>query len=305
VSGKVEGTLEGNANMKVLNVGSLNVDYVYEVDHLIRPEETMAVRSRSVFAGGKGLNQSVALKNAGADVYHAGIIGSDGGTLLQTLEEYGINSRFVERAGVPGGHAVIQVDKNGGKCILYFCGTNRMLNEGFIANALSFFDEEDWVVLQNETNGIALIIEAAHSRGMRVVFNPTPCDKSIISLPLRLVDYLVINRVEGEAISGTPNESKMIETIAEKYPGMKIALTLGGDGSCYFDGERTYYQPALSKTIKDTTAAGDAYLGYFVHGVMQNHPPEEILLRATKAAAITVSRLGAAQSIPFAWEVDK
>lgn len=304
VQAKCSGTpgTKGNT-MKVLNFGSLNVDYVYDVDHIVRPGETIASGQRNIFSGGKGLNQSVAMAKAGVDVYHAGIIGSDGEILMQTLEKYGISGEFIAKMDIPGGHTVIQVDKNGQNSIVVYGGTNMMLTEGYITGVLDHFEKGDMIVLQNETNHIGFIMQEAHGRGMQIVFNPSPCDESIGRLPLRLVDYLVINETEGEEISGTPDRDGIIETLAGKYRGMKIVLTLGGDGSCYYDGSRTWVQPALKVRAVDTTAAGDTYLGYFICGLLEGRPPQQVLELAARAAAIAVSRKGASPSIPFAHEL--
>ena len=99
--------------MKVLNFGSMNVDYVYQVDHILIPGETLASKERNVFCGGKGLNQSIALAKAGIPVYHAGLVGEGGDALLEACRENGVNTQFVKRVEGPCGHTMIQVDKNG------------------------------------------------------------------------------------------------------------------------------------------------------------------------------------------------
>lgn len=97
--------------MKVLNYGSLNVDYVYSVDHIIVGGETQHSSKLEVFSGGKGLNQSIALAKAGVPVYHAGIVGTDGDILLDACKEAGVNTKYIRRLPVKGGHTMIQVDR--------------------------------------------------------------------------------------------------------------------------------------------------------------------------------------------------
>ena len=113
--------------MKVLNFGSLNLDYVYQVESILIPGETQASKSRQTFCGGKGLNQSIALAKAGIPVYHAGLIGEGGEPLLEVCKENGVNTEFIRQ--IPGscGHTVIQVDRNGQNCILLFGGSNRSM----------------------------------------------------------------------------------------------------------------------------------------------------------------------------------
>ena len=110
--------------MKVLNFGSLNLDYVYQVESILIPGETQASKSRQIFCGGKGLNQSIALAKAGVPVYHAGIVGTDGDILLDACKEAGVNTKYIRRLPVKGGHTMIQVDKNAQNCIILYGGTN-------------------------------------------------------------------------------------------------------------------------------------------------------------------------------------
>ena len=114
--------------MKVLSYGSLNLDYVFQVDHFVRPGETMIALDRQVFPGGKGLNQSIALSRAGAQVYHAGAIGQDGEMLRRLLEENGVDTRYLRvRSQVGTGNAIIQVNRSGNNCILAYGGSNQTM----------------------------------------------------------------------------------------------------------------------------------------------------------------------------------
>lgn len=114
--------------MKVLNFGSLNMDYVYDVPHFVQPGETISSSSRSVFAGGKGLNQSVALAKAGAETYHAGCVGYDGDILKEILADAGVNTEYIlEEKNEQSGHTIIQVEPNGQNCIIVFGGTNHRI----------------------------------------------------------------------------------------------------------------------------------------------------------------------------------
>lgn len=101
--------------MRILNFGSLNLDYVYQVDHFVQPGETLSALSRTIKAGGKGLNQSVALSRAGAAVCHAGCYGADGAVLKDLLEENGVDTEYLLPVPEAQGHTVIQVSPEGGK----------------------------------------------------------------------------------------------------------------------------------------------------------------------------------------------
>ena len=113
--------------MKILNFGSSNLDYVYRLDHIVMEGETEQSEEMNIFAGGKGLNQSVAVARAGARVYHAGCIGSDGQILVDILKESGVDMSLINYSDKKNGHAVIQVGKNGENSIFLYSGTNAMI----------------------------------------------------------------------------------------------------------------------------------------------------------------------------------
>ena len=113
--------------MKILNFGSLNLDYVYSVEHFVMAGETISSSSRDTFCGGKGLNQSVAAAKAGGNVFHAGNIGAEGGMLRDMLESAGVDTHLTKEVGVPTGHAIIQVNEKGNNCIILYIYTFRFI----------------------------------------------------------------------------------------------------------------------------------------------------------------------------------
>ena len=131
--------------MKVLNFGSLNLDYVYQVDRFVRPGETLSARSMALNPGGKGLNQSIALARAGAQVYHGGCVGKGGEALRELLRENGVNTELLLPTGQPQGSAVIQVTPQGENCILLYGGSNQALEEGQYSGILE--SEEGFSIL--------------------------------------------------------------------------------------------------------------------------------------------------------------
>lgn len=187
----------------IVNIGSLNIDYVYDVESFVRKGQTISSTCRSVFAGGKGLNQSIALGRAGADVAHAGLVGDEGGFLRDLMLESGVDvSRVGTAEGHSSGHAIIQRDSEGDNCIILHGGSNRLLGAGLIDTTLLAFKPEDWVLLQNETSCVSNAIEDAHARGMKVVLNPSPVNDALLACPLELVDCFILNEGEAAAITG-------------------------------------------------------------------------------------------------------
>ena len=290
--------------MKVLNFGSLNLDYTYQVETILVPGETQASKGRQTFCGGKGLNQSIALAKAGIPVYHAGMIGEEGDVLLETCRENGVNTQFIRKIEGPSGHTIIQVDKNGQNCILLFGGSNRSITKEFVDEVLDAFESGDMIHLQNEINELDYIIDRAYEKGMMIILNPSPYDDGLKKCDLGKVSLFLVNEIEGYQITGEKEPDRILEKIREIYPKAKVVLTLGGNGSVYQDETGAVYRQGIYKVkAVDTTAAGDTFTGYFISALIDGLPVQEGLKLAAKASAIAVSRAGATASIPLREEV--
>ena len=135
--------------MKVLNIGSLNLDHVYQVDHFVQPGETLSADASAINPGGKGLNQSIALARAGACVFHAGCLGTGGGSLKALLEENGVNTSWLKQVEELQGNAMIQVNKTGENCIILFGGSNQCITQRQVRETLSHFAEGDSELLKS------------------------------------------------------------------------------------------------------------------------------------------------------------
>ena len=289
--------------MKVLNFGSLNIDYVYTVDHIVRGGETISSEKTETFPGGKGLNQSIALARAGVPVYHAGAVGEDGEMLLELCRANGVDTRFIRRTEGRNGHTVIQVDRNGQNCILLFGGSNQKQTKEHIDEVLSHFEAGDMLVLQNEVNHLDYLIDRAWERGMVIVLNPSPFDDKLKACDMTKVAYFLVNEVEAEQMTGESDPAKQPERLLEAYPGGKFVLTMGSRGSMYKDSLQEFHQDIYKVNAVDTTAAGDTFTGFFLAAVLEGRPIPEALDEAARASAIAVSRPGASSSIPTAEEV--
>lgn len=291
--------------MKILNIGSLNLDYVYRVDHIIVPGETQTTFDMQTFCGGKGLNQSIALAKAGAKVYHGGVIGEDGEAFLNLCKENGIDTSCIKSIPGKSGHTIIQVDKNAQNCILLYGGANRSLTREYVDEVLSHFDKEDILLLQNEVNQLDYIIDRAYEKGMTIVLNPSPFDDHLSTCDLSKISLFLMNEIEGEQITKESEPDIILQVMAKTYPNAKVVLTLGKDGAIFFDGNEKYRQEIFEVKAVDTTAAGDTFTGYFLAGMLEGLEIAEILRRSAKASAIAVTRDGAVASIPTLEEVKR
>ncbi|MBQ6322846.1 MAG: ribokinase [Lachnospiraceae bacterium] len=289
--------------MKVLNYGSLNVDNVYSLHHIVQAGETILSGEMHVYAGGKGLNQSIALSKAGVPVFHAGLIGSDGDILLETCREYGVDTTYIKKLDVKGGHTIIQVDEKGQNCIILYGGTNQMQTREYIDEVLSDFGQGDFLVLQNEVNLLDYLIDRAFERGMKIVLNPSPYDDRLDACDLKKVSLFLLNEVEGEQMTGSSDPDEILEKLTGLFPKAAFVLTLGSRGAVYYDGETKVFQDIFKVKAVDTTAAGDTFSGYFIAGLIEGMEIPDILRMAAKASSIAVSRPGAAPSIPTREEV--
>ncbi len=327
--------------MKVLNFGSLNLDYVYKVDHFVQPGETLSAVSQTVNPGGKGLNQSIALARAGAEVFHAGCTGTGGEMLRALLQENGVDTSLLEETGELQGNAVIQVAPSGENCILLFGGSNQCITAEQIDRTLSEFSAGDWLVLQNEINMLPEIVDKAFEKGMIIVLNPSPYNEKLLDVDFGKLSWLLMNEVEAGQIAESvepagaglgaagmeksglvysensetgpdPKDADPVDAwnlLHGRYPGLSVLITLGKAGSMAFrvleDGSvESARQDAFRVQAVDTTAAGDTYTGYFIGGLLEGLPLKECMRRASMASAISVTRPGAAGSIPSRAEVE-
>lgn len=292
--------------MRFLTYGSTNIDLIFTVDHILKAGETLQSGSLVKSAGGKGANQSTALAKAGAEVYHAGKIGADGAFLIDLLRDWGVDTRYLRTYAGETGQALIQVDRDGQNAIILYGGGNKAITVEEIDEVLADFGSNDMLVLQNEIVHTDHLITRAKERGMRVCMNIAPFDPSVFSLPLEMLDLLVVNEIEGAALSRMEEGASftaILDRLVERYPATEILLTVGKDGSYYGFGSQRIHQPIIEAEVVDTTAAGDTYIGYYLASIGRGYDPAEAMYRATKASAITVARSGAMASIPFAGEV--
>lgn len=289
--------------MKVLNFGSLNLDYVYAVDHIVMAGETLASKEMNTFCGGKGLNQSIALARAGVPVYHAGLIGEEGEILFETCRDSGVNTEFIRRIPGKSGHTIIQVDRDGQNCILLYGGANRRMTREYVDEVLENFGRGDMLLLQNEINLLDYIIDRAYGKGMEIVLNPSPYDHHLDSCDFSKIAWFLLNEIEGWQVTGEKEPDRILAKIKELYPRARVVLTLGSGGAVYQYKEERYRQGIFKVEVRDTTAAGDTFTGYFIASILEGMPVPDGLRLAARASAIAVSRDGATSSIPMREEV--
>ncbi|MGQ7248409.1 ribokinase [Halomonas sp. V046] len=289
------------------NFGSINLDHVYRVPHLVRPGETLASHEHRVGLGGKGANQSLALARAGGEVCHWGQINGQDGWVRDMLVDAGVGVTGVTDVEGPTGHAIIQVDDAAENAILLFPGANHGFRRADLAALIDATAPGDWLLIQNETSALGDAIVLAHQAGMRIAFNPAPMSDAVLDLPLEHCDLLFVNRGEAAWLAGLDQAADapaLLDALAQRLPQTQTVLTLGADGAWFQHGQTRHFQPALPVKAVDTTAAGDTFIGYYLAALQDGAQAPACLILATAAAAIGVQRQGAAASIPSRAEVD-
>ena len=289
--------------MTVFNFGSINIDHVYQVDRFVRPGETLASHGYQRVLGGKGANQSIALARAGIKVRHIGAISQDDRWIMQELAEAGVEISAIRQIDKASGHAIIQVNKEGENCILLHPGANAMLTAADLEAQLGQVNASAWLLLQNETSAVGEAMELAHSRSLRIAFNPAPMTAAVPKLPLEQLDLLIVNQVEARQISGEADSEVALRKLGGQFPQTAIVVTLGPRGALYLRGEERFRVSGRKVKAVDTTAAGDTFTGYLLAQLAVGTEVLPALELACSAAALCVIRSGAAPAIPALAEV--
>lgn len=284
--------------MKILNFGSINIDIFFRVEHIVRPGETISSESIEKRAGGKGLNQSVALAKVSDSVYHAGSIGTDGNFLIEEMENFGVDTSLLKKSDKLTGNAIIQVDDKGENSIVLYKGANFDNSESYVDEVLSHFEKGDILVLQNEINCMPYIINKAYEKGLKIVLNPSPITDEIEKFDLDKIDLLLVNETEAKAIAKVSDAKEAVNYFRDNFPSLKVVETFGKNGSMYFDKDNLINQDSFKVDAVDTTGAGDTFTGYFVTYFYKGEKITKCLEVATKASALSVTKKGASISIP-------
>ena len=283
---------------KLVNLGSLCIDYVFHVPNLAGAGETVTSIGQEVHPGGKGLNQSLAAARAGSEVVHVGCVGDDGGILVDVLSDAGVDVSNIRVVEGPSGSAYIQVDENGQNAIFITGGANRTLTPEQVESTMDLLEADDWLLLQNEINDLDFVLAAAHARGANIAFNVAPVDGREQDYSLQNVSILFVNEIESAAIADHDDPLKAFDALTHALSDTAIIQTLGKNGLRYGHGNITKSFSAYSVDVVDETAAGDAFIGFYMAATLRGADFTQSLTEASAAGALAVTQMGAATSIP-------
>lgn len=297
---------------KILVVGSLNLDYVIEVENMPKAGETIFGKSLKKIPGGKGANQAYAIGKLGGDVAMIGAVGDDdaGQILLNNLKSVNVDTSGIEIVNDNvTGQAYIYVDDNGQNCITVISGANAVVDRDMIDRSMELIDDAEYVVMQLEVpiDTVKYVKDIAISKGKKVIIDPAPAIKNPDTNLWRGCYIIKPNELELATLTGKKlnniEEYKKAAIELQKTGADFVISTLGGDGAIAYDGENIKNFDCKKTTVVDTTAAGDTFTAGLVIGLNEGKSIEEAINFGQSAAAITVSRKGAQTSIPSRDEI--
>ncbi len=287
-------------------VGSANIDLTTFADEFPRPGQTIFGQHFDLGFGGKGANQAVAARLCGAKVSMVARVGNDlfGPATVKNFESYGIDCAHVSVVdGVSSGVAPIFVDDSGQNRSLVVKGANDLLLERDVDLAAPALRGARCVILQLEIPlpTVYHTIRLAKANGSVCILNPAP-GQPLDMEQVRLVDYLIPNETEAEAITGLPVRNPQEASACAEHllrQGLsRVIITLGASGALLATPEKTELVPAFSVKVKDTTGAGDAFIGSFAVFLAEGVPEREAVARANLYAALSTTKVGTQKSFP-------
>lgn len=289
-------------------VGSYNRDIVLSVAHLPAPGETCLSLGRLESPGGKGSNQAIQAARCGAPVAMIAAVGADGAgeEALRLWREDGVDASGVARLPDAGtGMAMILVDQAGENSIVVDSGANARLAPDHVRQAARLIDGAGLVLAQLETP-LDATLEAfglARAAGVRTVLNAAPAPKALDAAALALTDILVVNEIEGLALSGETEPqaigARLLETVREA-----VIVTLGREGALLCrPGKAPHARGSHTVEVVDTTGAGDAFIGAFCAKLAVGDDATEALRWGLAAGAIACCAKGAAASFRDAAQI--
>jgi ribokinase len=291
---------------RIAVVGSANTDLTTFSDTFPRPGETIFGKSFDLGFGGKGANQAIAARLCGADVTMVAKVGNDlfGEATVKNFTSFGIDTAHVRIVdGVFSGVAPIFVDSNGQNRIIVVKGANDTLKPADVEAAAEALRDVDAIVLQFEIplETVYYAVAFARKHSIRCIVNPAPALPANLA-ELVAADYFIPNETEAEAIAGLPvhstDEAKKCAAALLQKGFRNIILTLGARGSLLVTAGGAELIAPFTVTPKDTTGAGDAFIGSFSVFLAEGVPEKEALSRANLYAALSTTRVGTQKSFP-------
>lgn len=293
--------------MNVVVIGSMNMDYVVNVNKLPKKEETISATSFTTSIGGKGANQAFAAKKLGAEVFMIGAVGNDeaGRRITERMKEENIDTTRIETVNVPTGNAMITVEESGSNTIVVYPGANDYVSKNLIGKNEDIIKEADFIILQLEIpiESVEYAVKLAKKYNKKVILNPAPAKKIPESL-YEFIDILTPNETELESLSKEKDIKNGAKLLLHR--GVKeVVVTIGDKGCYYLSKEDEFIIDSIEVNAIDTTAAGDSFNGALAVGLCEGKSMKETLRFANIVGALTTTKHGAESSLPNRMDVDR
>lgn len=290
-------------------VGSINLDRTIRLTHMPQIGETMHTKEIFSAGGGKGANQAVAAKRLGANTYFIGAVGEDeaGKLMIELLSEEEINLDAVANVkGEATGQAYIMVDDLGQNSIMIHAGANNAFTPEHVQAHQAIIEKSDFIIAQFESH-LASTIQAfqiAKKAGVKTILNPAPAMEKVPEELLRLTDIIIPNETETEILTGVKiTDEESMQKAAQKLHDLGIEgviITVGSKGAYYDVHGENGIVPAFKVEAKDTTAAGDTFIGALSTVLKKDLSNLQAAISyGNQASSLTVQRFGAQPSIPY------
>ncbi len=293
----------------IIVFGSINIDQVYQMDAMPRAGETVHGNSYLQVPGGKGANQALAAKRAGADVCMIGCVGEDTNAdpALSLMQEDHVNLDAIVAVTDATGCASIWVDGNGENSIAVVAGANARLKEAQVTDeALS---NAKYLLMQMEVPAAEnwSLLTRTKKLGVKTVLNLAPIS-SVPASVFENLDYLVVNEVEATFVAEQFDMAglsgpALAQGISEKFD-LCCVLTLGGAGAVAAEDDQIFEAKAMDISPVDTTAAGDSFIGGFASALSEGKTLPDALQFAIVTAGLTCLGEGAQSSLPYRNKID-
>ncbi|PKP52174.1 MAG: ribokinase [Bacteroidetes bacterium HGW-Bacteroidetes-1] len=296
---------------KIVVVGSCNTDMVIKADRLPIPGETVLGGTFFMNPGGKGANQAVAAARMGGNVTLISKTGNDvfGKQSMMLYDSENIKTDYIfSDPNNPSGVALITVDSNGENCIVVASGANANLFPADIDKAYAEIENCDLVLMQLEIpiDTVEYVAEIASKKNIKVILNPAPA-RALSDNLLKNLYIIIPNRSEAEILSGIKvtdlEKARQAADIISAKGVNIVVVTLGSEGALIKEFDKYHYIEAVKVDAMDTTAAGDVFCGSVCVGLAEGRSIIDSVKMAARAAAITVTRMGAQSSIPYRSEL--
>jgi ribokinase len=298
------------SRVKIVVVGSVNMDLIVTVNEFARPGETIMAHSMATRLGGKGANQAVAASRLGADVTMFGLVGTDayGSELVGALASESVDVNSVQAESHSSGVAIVTIDAVGENTVMVVPGANGQVTADHLAGLGAALSEASFLVLQLEIPASTVLWAAqlARSLGVPIMLNAAPLNEQsfehLVEL-LRIVDVLVVNETEARALGAHEPSEEGAAFLRRRGP-IAAVITLGSQGAVYAAPSGVGMMPAIKVESIDTVGAGDTFCAELAVALAEGASLDVAVMRGNVAGALATTKWGSATSTPTRLEAD-